>query len=165
VPEASGNEVFVKRILALDMASNCGWAFQAEDGAIDSGVTPFLGTRDPGYRWLRFDCWLDAWEELKPDLIAYEEPIVYFKHRNGLGQGFGFEAILRLHCARKGIRCEGVNISALKKWATGHGNATKWQMVTFARQIKPNIQSDDEADALLLLSYANQRILKLKEGK
>ena len=117
---------------------------------------------NPGSRWLRFDCWLDAWSDVKPELVVYEEPITHFKHRNGLGIGYGFEAILRLHCARKGIRCEGVNISALKKWATGKGNADKWLMIRFAKQIKPDVEDDNEADAILLLEYARKRILKFK---
>jgi crossover junction endodeoxyribonuclease RuvC len=154
----------MKRILALDMSSQCGWAFQSEDGSIASGVTPFLGTLNPGHRWLRFDQWLNlpSFEQL--NLIVYEEPIVHFKHRNGLGFGYGFEAILRLHCARKEIRCEGVNISTLKKWSTGDGRADKFKMVRFARQIKPDVSDDNEADAILLLEYARKRILKLKGG-
>ncbi len=154
----------MKKILSLDLSSRTGWAFQSEDGAIASGVTPFLGTLNPGSRWLRFDGWLDAWSEVKPELIVYEEPIAHFKHRNGLGQGFGFEAILRLHCTRNEIRCEGVNVSVLKKWATGHGNATKWQMVTFARQFKPDVSDDNESDAILLLEYTKDRILKVKRS-
>lgn len=153
----------MKKILSLDMAGNTGWAFQSQDGSVASGVTPFLGTLNPGSRWLRFNSWLDAWSDLKPDLIVYEEPIMVFKHRQGLGQGFGFEAILRLHCARNELRCEGVNISVLKKWATGYGNATKWQMVTFARQIDPEVSDDNQADAILLLEYARKRILKTRE--
>lgn len=151
-----------KRLLALDMASNCGWSFQSADGSVASGVTPFLATDNPGSRWLRFYVHLDGWCELRPDLVVYEEPIVYFKHKNGLGQGFGFEAILQLYCRQKEIRCQGVNISVLKKWATGHGNATKWQMVTFARQIDPEVSDDNQADAILLLEYARKRILKFK---
>jgi hypothetical protein len=152
----------VKRLLALDMSSHCGWAFQSADGSIASGVTVFLGTLNPGYRWVRFDCWLQGWAEVKPELIVYEEPIVHFKHKRGLGLGYGFEAILRLHAARKEIRCEGVNISTLKKWATGDGAADKWKMVRFARQFKADISDDNEADAILLLEYAKDRIVKFK---
>jgi hypothetical protein len=150
----------MKKILSLDLSGQTGWAFQSADGSTSSGVTPFLGTLNPGSRWLRFDCWLEAWDEAKPELIAYEEPIVHFKHKHGLGLGYGFEAILRLHCTRKEICCRGVNISVLKKWSTGDGRADKWKMVRFARQIKPDVSNDNESDAILLLEYARKVIVK-----
>lgn len=150
----------MKTILALDCAGSTGWAFQHSDGLIESGVTPFLGTLNPGDRWLRFAAWLDSWDRI--ELILYEEPIVHFKHRNGLGLGYGFEAILHLYCAKKGIRCVGVNITHLKKWATGKGNADKALMLKFARSMGWKATSDDECDALWLLEYARKRILKSK---
>ncbi len=153
----------MKKILSLDMSGQTGWAFQSADGLIASGVTPFLATLNPGSRWLRFDAWLGGWQEVKPELIVYEEPITHFKHKNGLGLGYGFEAILRLHCTRQEVRCEGVNISALKKWATGDGGADKWKMVRFARQFNPDVSDDNEADALLLLQYARARFVTTRK--
>lgn len=147
------------------MAGTTGWAFQHHEGSLSSGVVQFLSATDPGSRWLRFDCWLDAWSEVKPELIVYEEPITHFKNKIGLGLGYGFEAILRLHCTRKEIWCCGVHLSVLKKWATGDGRADKWKMVRFARQINDSITDHNEADAYLLLYYARERILKFKGGE
>jgi crossover junction endodeoxyribonuclease RuvC len=160
VPEASSDEVFVKRTLALDMASHVGYAFGHPDGQIASGVTLFLGTLNPGSRWIRFYSWLATWLDAKPELIVYEEPITVFKHKQGLGLGYAFEAVLHLFCAREKIDCVGVNVSSLKKWATGDGRADKFKMVRFARQIKPDVSDDNEADAILLLEFAKAKILK-----
>ncbi len=156
----------MKRILALDMAGHTGWAYQSADGAIHSGMTPFLSSTDPGARWLRFELWLESWGEMKPGpaLIVYEEPITHFANRRGLGFGYGFEAILRLHATKKEIRCLSVLPTVLKKWATGKGNADKWLMVRFARQIKADVSDDNEADAILLLEYAKEK-LKRAAGK
>ena len=45
----------------------------------------------------------------------------------------------------------------LKKFATGKGNATKDDMLAVARKLyKPDCESDDEADALHLLAWAEQ---------
>jgi crossover junction endodeoxyribonuclease RuvC len=150
----------MKKILSLDMAGTTGWAYRYQNGAIGSGVTQFLSTLNPGTRWLRFYSWLATFLQIKPDLIVYEEPIVVFKHKQGLGLGYGFEAILRFFCVQHEIHCEGVNISTLKKWSTGDGRADKFKMVRFARQFKPDVSDDNEADAILLLEYAKARILK-----
>ena len=151
----------MKRLLALDMSSRCGWAFQSEDGAITSGVTPFLGTFNPGDRWVRFDAWLGTWGA---DLFIYEEPITVIKHKTSLGFGYAFEALLHRHAAVFAAKCIGVNVSTLKKYSTGMGNATKHQMICFARQINPEVNDDNEADAILLLEYARKRILNQKEN-
>lgn len=146
-------------ILALDMASHTGWAFRCADGSIQSGTALFLGTLNRGGRWLRFEDWLKT---LPAKLIVYEEPFVHFKHRQGLGLGYGFEAILRLHCARNEIRCVGVSNSALKKWATGDGAASKDKMLRFAQSMGWSISDYDECDARWLLEYAIKRIVKSK---
>jgi crossover junction endodeoxyribonuclease RuvC len=150
----------VKRILSLDLGSHCGWAFQSTDGAIQSGVTPFLGTLNPGHRWIRFEVWLGAWWERDPELIIYELPFVHMKHRQGLGISYGFATLLELFAAKKEIRLVGIAPTVLKMWATGHGNATKDQMLIFARSMKWDITDDNEIDARWLLEYARKRMGK-----
>jgi crossover junction endodeoxyribonuclease RuvC len=148
-----------RKILSLDMSgAGTGWAFVNPE--LVSGVTPFLSTLNPGSRWVRFYSWLEAWADANPELIVYEEPITVFKHKRGLGTGYGFEAILQLFCAQHEIQCIGVNVSTLKKWSTGDGRADKYKMVRFARQIKPDVSDDNEADAILLLEYAKNKIVK-----
>lgn len=151
----------MKRILSLDLGSQTGWAFQDRTGAIATGVTQFLGALPPGNRWIRFHAWLGSWGD--PELIVYEEPFIHFKHRSGLGLSYGFKTLLELYTAQKEIRCIGVAPTVLKKWATGHGNATKQQMLVFSRSMKWEIQDDNEVDARWLLEYARKRILKFAE--
>lgn len=148
-----------KRILALDMASHTGWAFQDRAGRIETGVALFLGTLNPGDRWKRFHDWL-GWYAV--DLVVYEEPFVHASHKQGYGLGYGFEAILQLFCAQQKIRCVGVNAAHLKKWATGRGNADKFAMLKFARSMGWEMSDDNEVDARWLLEYARERIVKSK---
>jgi hypothetical protein len=150
----------LKRILSLDLASKTGWAFQSADGSIATGVTPFLGTLNPGSRWIRFEAWLGAWWESKPELIIFEEPFIHMKHRSGLGVSYGFKTLLELFAAKNEIRCVGVAPSVLKKWATGRGNADKALMLRFARSEGWTIEDDNEVDARWLLEYARKRVLK-----
>lgn len=152
----------MKHILGLDLGSNCGWALQDRTGAVATGVTKFLGTIEPGQRWIRFEAWLGAWGE--PDLIAYEEPFIHFKHRSGLGISYGFKTVLELYAAKHEIRCVGVPTRVLKKWATGHGNADKALMLRFAQSAGWEIIDDNEIDARWLLEYARKRLIRFKEN-
>lgn len=140
--------------LALDLGSQCGWAFQCMEGSIATGVTPFLGTLNPGQRWVRFALWLEAWGESKPELIVYEEPFIHFKHRSGLGVSYGFATLVQLFAAKRDIRCVCVSARHLKKWATGNGNADKQLMLRFARSMLWEINDDNECDARWLLEYS-----------
>jgi crossover junction endodeoxyribonuclease RuvC len=151
----------VKQILALDMGSETGWALHQGSGSIATGVTKFLSTLNPGDRWLRFSAWLGSWHGL--DLIVYEEPFIHFKHRSGLGVSYGFKTLVELHAANHNIRCVGIAPTVLKKWSTGHGNATKSQMLVFARSMKWEIENDNEVDARWLLEYTLKRLIRLKE--
>jgi crossover junction endodeoxyribonuclease RuvC len=151
----------VKRVLTLDMGSNCGWALRDRTGVITTGVTKFLKSITPGSRWLRFHAWLNSWDDLQ--LIVYEEPFIHFKHRSGLGVSYGFKTILELYVAQKEIRCVGIAPRLLKQFATGHGNASKDQMWKFANSMNWGITDDNEIDARFLMLYATERLLKLKE--
>jgi hypothetical protein len=152
----------MKKILSLDLATECGWAFRSADGAIASGVTPFLGTLRPGDRWIRFSVWLDAWGDAKPDLLIYEAPFIHPKHRNGWGLAYGFTTLVQLFAAKNEIKLLSISPRELKKFATGSGGADKALMLRFARiELGYKGANDNECDALHLLHYA----ARTKRGK
>ena len=71
------------KILALDLATNTGWAHS--DGA--SGVQSFKPRRgdSPGMRYLNLRAWLSRVQEVAPiELIVYEQP----HHRGGAWSGW-----------------------------------------------------------------------------
>jgi Holliday junction resolvasome RuvABC endonuclease subunit len=150
------------KILALDLATHAGWAFQENDGSRRSGVTLFLGTLKSGNRWIRFSEWMKAWGDLQPNLIVYEKPIHFHKSFSSAEIAFGMATRVEELCARRQIRCLSVTNNVIKKYATGSGRADKTSMLRFAQLLKPGITDDNEADALWLLEYTSKQIVKLK---
>ena len=150
-------------ILALDLGTNTGWARGGDEPRIESGVQLFDVRRgeSPGMRYLRFNVWLQeigAW----PQLIVYEQT----HNRGGAATevAAGFATRVQEFCAARGIEHAAVHSGTLKKFATGHGNAKKPEMVQAAQKLKPGVTDDNEADALWLLEFGRQRLVGESHG-
>ena len=153
----------MKRLLALDLAAKTGFAIQRADGEVVTGTELFLKTLKPGARWVRFQMWLSKLCEFEdPEIIVFEEPFIHMQHRTGLGISYGFKALLEMVAAQRNVRCYGIAPTVLKQFATGHGNASKDQMLTFARSRGWKMQDNNEVDARWLLEYARVRLAKFK---
>jgi Holliday junction resolvasome RuvABC endonuclease subunit len=148
------------RILSFDFGTKTGWAsFDGE--RIESGVQEFaLGRGEsPGMRFLRFGVWIESMINLiKPEACAYE----LAHHRGGFATELLVGMVTRLQekCAVHGVEYMPVHSATLKKFATGSGRADKVQMVKKAQEKFPGrpIADDNEADALLLLDYAINKL-------
>ena len=148
----------MKRILALDLAAETGFAIQRADGEVVTGVVCFLSTLNPGSRWIRFREWLKGMIDFEdPQRIIFEEPFIHMKHRSGIGLSYGFKTILEMLAAQHEIPCHGIAPTVLKKWATGHGNATKDQMAVYARSMGWQVENHNICDAMWLLEYARKK--------
>lgn len=162
-------------ILALDLSTRTGWALWDRNGMVTSGVYELKLKRgeSPGMRFLRFRAWLtelialgqlapnDGFAErpaFGPGVIAYEQA----HHRGGAATELcvGLVAVVQEQAARQRVEHTAVHTAELKKHATGKGNAGKDMMLEAARKRwrKPNLQSDDEADALCILDWAMEEI-------
>lgn len=147
-------------ILALDTATNTGWALRLGE-MIHSGAQNFqhdAKRESPGMRFLRFSKWLRQMiSEHAVTLVVYEQP-----HQRGGGPttvGVGLVAHLLSVCAELGIEHASVHGATLKKASTGKGNAGKPEMVEAASKILGRqVDSHDEADAVLLLRYAEENL-------
>jgi Holliday junction resolvasome RuvABC endonuclease subunit len=149
------------KILALDLGTHTGWAL-LEGGHVESGVQLFDVKRgeSPGMRYLRFNRWLEemAGADPKPHVIVFEQA----HHRGGAATevAAGFSTRILEFCARHGIEHASVHTATLKKFATGKGNADKEAMLEAARRrFKPDLEDDNEADALWILEWARREIL------
>lgn len=148
----------MKRILALDLATETGFAVQRAGGGVVTGVFVCLKSINPGARWVRFHDWLSELVDFEePQMMIFEEPFIHMKHRTGLGISYGFKTLVEMAAAERGIRCYSIAPTKLKAWATGHGNASKDQMLTFARSMGWNLSNDNEIDARFLLHYAQTK--------
>jgi Holliday junction resolvasome RuvABC endonuclease subunit len=155
----------MKRILALDLASNTGWAVQRRDGKVETGVYVCLRTAIAGRRWVRFRDWLKQTIDFEDhELVIFEEPFIHMKHVSGIGISYGFKTVVELLAAQHEITCCSISATALKKWATGRGNADKSVMLTYARSMGWNLSDDNEVDARFLLHFASERAARAQKA-
>jgi len=141
------------RILAIDSGTKTGWAVNRP--------APISGTQDfslkrgesPGMRFLMFRSWLKKIiNTARPEIVIYERA----HHRGGAATevGVGFTAIIQEVCAEAKIEYVALHSSALKKHATGKGNASKEEVMAAAKKKGWKFADDNEADALWLLDCA-----------
>ena len=151
-------------LLVFDLGANTGWAARGADGILTSGVKHFPLVRgdSQGMRFLRFKSWLLEMLHLtRANVIAFESAIAFHKSMYAGQLANGLAGIMQVVVAEAHLECLAITPSELKRFATGKGNAKKDKMVEAARKLYPDvkIESDDEADALLALSFA-EHILK-----
>lgn len=132
-------------ILALDQASNCGWATKTA-----SGVWDFNTRKDEssGMKMIRFKAKLKevcTLEEI--NLVVYERVAGF--HKNSIIHAAKMVAIIESYCEENGIAYKAVSATEVKKYATGKGNANKDKMIEAAQSKLGYLgNNDNEADAL-----------------
>ena len=153
------------KILALDCGLSTGFAVYFGDmkGRIESGVQTFKAQRgeSPGIRFLYFRTWIERMiNRIKPDLVVYEMSI----RRGGAATELQIGMTTRVQemCSVLKTDYTKVNLSTVKKYATGSGRASKQDMIKAANELFKSqkriqdreITSDDEADAIMILAWA-----------
>lgn len=145
-------------LLALDLATRCGWALAGEP--IAYGVADFRPDRfsGAGMVFLRFSRFLDDLHAQRTVTeIVYEAVHRHAgtaaAHRYG-----GFVATLQAWAEARGIPYEGLGVGEIKRAWTGRGNADKAAMIEAAHARGfANVDDDNIADALAVLSLAQER--------
>ncbi len=146
-------------ILALDLGSHLGYAILSNEKIISG--TKKLKNKTFGQRFLDFLQWL-YWT-----LDQYEIGKVYFERvRRHLGTEAGhvygaFMYILAAVCEAHQVPYEGCEVGEIKKYITGHGRATKDDVVKAVSNLGFSPADDNEADALSILLLA----IAKKEGQ
>jgi len=145
------------KILALDTATKTGWCIY-EGRVIESGVQDFSKKRGEsnGLMFMRFRKWLaDLCALVEPDLIVYEQA----HHRGGAATEICVNLTGRVQeiAANRGIEAAPVRTNSLKKFATGHGKASKEMMIEAAKPFLGRVPIDDnEADAVHVARWAQE---------
>ncbi len=153
-----------KRILAIDPATKCGWAYTAEQ----SGVWDLYIKSDEssGMRLIRFESKLhEIHDSLGIDIIAYEPPSVGKGPKANFKSacvGAQLQGVIVRFAEIYDIGAIGYNLSTIKKHATGGGNANKEAMIAAATKKWPDIEivDDNHADALWIWDLANSEFNK-----
>jgi Holliday junction resolvasome RuvABC endonuclease subunit len=149
----------LSRILALDLGSRTGWAI-LEHGRREHGAEDFAPLRheSKGMRWLKFRRWFEymVGDKGRPDLVVFERWVSY---RTGASAEItaGFTTRTVEYCDERKLEYTAISPTDLKRWATGKGNAGKPAMKdAVQRKFQIRIDDDNEADAYLLLRYAEE---------
>ena len=137
-------------ILALDVATNCGWAISNEI----YGVWNFTVKRDEssGMRLIRFRSKLIELIELHGiTLVAFER--TSGMHKSAIIVQAELHGVLKVLLEDLKINYRAYSASEIKKFATGKGNAGKPLMIKAAQEKYAYKGTDDnEADALHILN-------------
>ena len=140
------------KILALDVATHCGWAVSHEI----YGVWDLSPKRDEsaGMRLIRFRYKLkEVIEKEKINLVVFERP--GGRHVGAVIVHSELQGQVKVVCEDLSIPYRGYSSQEIKKFATGKGNANKVAMIDAAKdKLGYPGKNDNEADALWLLELA-----------
>lgn len=142
-----------QNVLALDLATNTGWAIRLRDGTIKSGHYNIRATggASKAQRWVNFRLFLsDMIAENDVHIIAFEDVKRHVSTLSAHTYG-GLIAITEMTAQTRNIPVNGLGVGTIKKHWTGKGNAKKEDMIATARAKGFDVSSDDEADALAIL--------------
>ena len=144
--------LIAQRILALDVATHCGWAIDRNI----YGVWDLTPKRDEsiGMRLIRLRSKLNQiLESEKINLVVFERPGGF--HKGAMIVQSELQGQIKVVCEDLKIPYRAYSSQEIKKFATGKGNAGKQVMIKAAREkLGYSGTSDDEADALWLLELA-----------
>lgn len=143
-----------QKILAIDQASNCGWAITDDIYGVWDLTT--RKDEDSGMKLIRFRNKLKEVCALEGiSLIVYER--VAGQHANSIIHAAKLVAIIETFCKDNGLHYASFSAAEIKKFATGKGNCNKERMVQAAQQMYGYPGNDDNiADALHILNLAHK---------
>ena len=142
----------VLKILALDIATHCGWAISHDI----YGVWDLSPKRDEGggMRLIRFRSkMMEVIQSEHINLIVFERP--GGRHTGAVIVQSELQGQVKTVCEDLQLPYRGYSSQEIKKYATGKGNCGKPLMISMAQE-KLNYagDNDNEADALWLLELA-----------
>ena len=144
------------KILAIDQASNCGWAISNEI----YGTWDLKTKKDEsqGMKLIRFRSKLKEICDLEGiELVVYERVAGQFKA--SIIHAAKLVAIIESYCEENGINYRAYSAKEIKSFATGKGSAGKPAMVQAAKDKYGYIgESDNEADALHILNLTKHEL-------
>jgi Holliday junction resolvasome RuvABC endonuclease subunit len=138
------------RVIGLDVSGKTGVALH--DGTL-LRLTLRTGPDQPGRRFHELAGALE--QTLRryppvPDLAVYEGPALGGPGVAGKLTSAGYRAVVLLRLFELGVEAVLIEPGALKRYATGNGNASKEAMIEAAVALGAEPRNDDEADAFHL---------------
>lgn len=137
------------RILALDPASRCGWAFSTTKDRVEASGVWLLGSDDavrPGRlaEYLRL-----AIAKHQPAVVAYEAATYGSRHLRVIRQHNELAGAIRATCLHAGVECWEFGIGTWKARTVGSGRAKKPAVLRgLATYFGIEVVDQDQADAI-----------------
>lgn len=143
------------RILALDVATQCGWATEEASGVWDLSIKR---DESAGMRIIRFRSKIKEIVALEGiNLITFER--TSGQHKNALIVQAELHGALKFFCEDNKIEYRAFSASEIKKHATGKGNCGKPEMIAAAQEKLGYAGKDDnEADALWIFDLTKKSL-------
>jgi Holliday junction resolvasome RuvABC endonuclease subunit len=148
------------RILALDVATKTGYAYRGEDGSVVCGAVdladglPKRGCHNPRKMLALWD-WLDGkLGDVRPDAVVVETP---FSRGAGTRLLYGLVGIAEAAAAKHSCVIATAGNTQWRKSMVGKGHADKQTSIDVCLSHGISTDSDDAADASLLLLYSETR--------
>ena len=147
------------RIIAFDLGRNFAWAGNV------GGLSFYHVELHGGSRAHRLGFLINylskvlSWKGY--DVAVYETP--FARGRDATRSLWGIAGIIEACATNAGLPVVDVAVPTIKKFATGHGKASKDQMIKAAQRMGYKGSNEHEADAVCLLRYAEanlERVLK-----
>ena len=141
-------------LLALDLGTSTGWCVgDAPDATVVlSGVEKLRPGKYDSYGMgaVRFEAMLEKLHAGRRfDHVVYEAVRAH-KGTDAAHVYGGLMTTLQKWCEKRAIPCEGVAVGAIKKFATGKGNAGKDAMIAAVTAWGYQPETSDQADAVAL---------------
>jgi Holliday junction resolvasome RuvABC endonuclease subunit len=146
-------------VVGIDPARVTGWAVFEDGQRVASGAWDLdhdieqktLKTEPEDHRHGRrfaalHSMLVDLCAGFEVDRIAYERVWAHRGARDAHHYG-GLRGVVCRFAFARGIACEGIAFTTVKKAATGNGRADKEQMLAAAQERWPLVETHDEADA------------------
>lgn len=151
---------FMRR-LALDPATNTGWAYDDGRGNQRFG-TWRLDVPKPKHAGERFRrlqlAILQVHHRWGIDEIVFEDAAYGSQFYSTKQFHNQMRGAISMAAAEIGAKYHGYVPTTIKKFATGHGHASKQDMIRAAKiQLGIDVQSEDACDAIWVLEYAKHR--------
>jgi Holliday junction resolvasome RuvABC endonuclease subunit len=138
-------------ILALDLGTQTGFAI-LKDERITIGTKKLChDKRASGRRFLDFRNWLIQLIRTHNIYRVFFERVYRHSGTEAAHVYGAFMYTLAAVCEEMHVKCIGIPVTTIKKFATGRGNASKEDMINFAKRWGYNPLDDNSADALAIL--------------
>lgn len=145
----------MSKILALDVATHCGWCTENASGVWDLSIKK---DESSGMRLLRFR------SKLKEIIVLEQITLVAFErtsgqHKSSIIVQAELHGVLKIFCEDNKLDYRAFSATEIKKHATGKGNSGKPLMIKAAQEKYGYTGTDDnEADAIHIYHITKQSL-------